>query len=130
MYIWALRYVFSHIAVLILFFSTTGLSQLFKLPVLVNHYLEHRERDNRISMLDFLSMHYWGQDINDNDQDRDMQLPFKNIEQNSGPQIVVMPQQFISLQKPPVPDHKCQPVCSDSDHSDPALASLFRPPRA
>jgi hypothetical protein len=75
-------------------------------------------------------MHYWGQDIKDNDQDRDMQLPFKSVEQNQTAQIVLIPTQTISLGKPPVMDIIKQPVLSDADHSDPALASLFRPPRA
>jgi hypothetical protein len=75
-------------------------------------------------------MHYWGQDINDNDQDRDLQLPFKSVEQNQTAQIVPIPTQTISLDKPLVVAIIKQPVLSDADHSDPALASLFRPPRA
>lgn len=94
------------------------------------HYMEHRERDNRIEMLEFLSMHYWGQDINDSDQDRDMQLPFKNVDQNAVSQVVLMPQYTISISRPVVVNNTDQPVVSDPDHSDPALASLFRPPRA
>jgi hypothetical protein len=121
---------FTYIAITVFFFSTTGLSQLFKLPVLVNHYLEHRERDNRLDLLDFLSMHYWGQDINDNDQDRDMQLPFKGVEQHSTAQIVLIPHQIVSINRPAVMTHINQPVFNDPDLSDPALASLFRPPRA
>jgi hypothetical protein len=92
--------------------------------------MEHRERDNSIEMLEFLSMHYWGQDIDDSDQDRDMQLPFKDVDQNAVTQVVLMPQQFFSINRPFVVNKTNQPVVSDPDHSDPALASLFRPPRA
>jgi hypothetical protein len=91
--------------------------------------MEHRERDNSIEMLEFLSMHYWGQDINDNDQDRDMQLPFKNVDQNAATQVVLMPQYIITISRPLVINNTDQPVVSDPDHTDPALTSLFRPPR-
>lgn len=30
----------------------------------------------------FLSMHYWGKDLNDNDGTTDMKLPFKKIERS------------------------------------------------
>jgi hypothetical protein len=114
----------------VFFLSTTSLSQLFKLPVLVAHYMEHQQLDRSISILDFLSMHYWGQDSDDNDQDRDMQLPFKTIEQNSNAQVVVMPSCQITIEKPLVTGNTTQPVFSDADLTKPALAGLFRPPRA
>ena len=114
----------------VFFLSTTSLSQLFKLPVLVAHYMEHQQIDRSISILDFLSMHYWGQDINDNDQDRDMQLPFKASEQNTNAQVVVIPSCQINIDKPPVTYKASQPVISDADLTNPALAALFRPPRA
>lgn len=92
--------------------------------------MEHRERDNSIEMVEFLAMHYWGQDINDNDQDRDMQLPFRNVDQNAVTQVVLMTQNSITISRPVVVNNIAQPVFSDPDHNDPALASLFRPPRS
>ena len=94
------------------------------------HYMEHRERDSSIHMLEFLSMHYWGHDINDNDQDRDMQLPFKSADQNTATQIVLMPQLNITISRPLVVSNTDQPIFSDPEHADPAVSSLFRPPRA
>lgn len=44
----------------------------------VEHFIEHKALDNRVSLADFLYMHYTDHDINDNDQDKDMQLPFKS----------------------------------------------------
>jgi hypothetical protein len=38
--------------------ATTEMHQLLKLPVLLHHYLEHREKDNSISFLAFLKEHY------------------------------------------------------------------------
>ena len=57
--------------------TNTSVGELFKVPVLLNHFLEHRQRDHNIGLSQFMSMHYWGNDIKDNDTDRDMKLPFK-----------------------------------------------------
>ncbi|RFM28511.1 hypothetical protein [Deminuibacter soli] len=110
---------------------STALNQLLKLPVLVAHYIEHQHRDSHISVLDFLSMHYWGKDINDNDDDRDRQLPFKTVDMHS------LHCSFVPLLKPIAlkqrEDH-CTvinyPAIKDQYLPDPARASLFRPPRA
>ncbi len=74
-------------------------------------------------------MHYWGDDMNDNDQDRDMQLPFKKIEANSCFQVIT-PLTRVVLDKQQAYTMKVfQPIVQDADLSDPALSSLFRPPR-
>ncbi|WP_315816201.1 hypothetical protein [Paraflavitalea speifideaquila] len=57
--------------------NDTSLNQLLKLPALIGHYMEHHQLDNRVDFVQFLAMHYWGTDLNDNDDDRDMQLPYK-----------------------------------------------------
>ena len=57
--------------------STTEAHQLFKLPVVFQHYKEHKKEDNSISMLRFLAIHYLHGSPKDKDYDRDMQLPFK-----------------------------------------------------
>jgi hypothetical protein len=55
----------------------TPASQFMKLSVLVEHYFEHKDRDSKIGIIEFLSMHYAKGDVKDADHDRDMQLPFK-----------------------------------------------------
>ena len=72
-----------HLAILILFCylcSATELSQLFKLPLLFEHYKEHQSEDPSLSFLTFLKLHYFD-DMNnsqDNDSEKDMKLPFKH----------------------------------------------------
>lgn len=62
------------------FLSTnTVLGELLKTPFLGKHFIAHQQRDPSISVLRFLSMHYWGNDIKDKDGKEDMQLPFKRI---------------------------------------------------
>ncbi len=100
------------------------------MPVLFSHFLEHHHLNSHIGFLDFLSMHYWGEDISDNDQDRDMQLPFKSSSQHCCPQItsvsvtvVSIEYQHFNLSKP------LQPVLEESFYINTAASSLFRPPR-
>jgi hypothetical protein len=73
--------------------------QLIKIPTLLVHYVEHKEKDVSVSFLDFLSMHYGGTDLNDGDNDRDMQLPFKKLTQNFGFVSVVLSSPYIYLEK-------------------------------
>jgi hypothetical protein len=123
---------FTYLAVTVFFFSTTGLSQMFKLPILMAHYVEHVKRDHHLGMLDFLSMHYWGQDLNDNDQDRDMQLPFKSPTQHCCSQIsLIPPAGVVTIDHHYfVPSKPVQPIVEDSFYIMNAASSLFRPPRA
>jgi hypothetical protein len=57
--------------------STTQLIELLKVPVLVEHYQEHKKENPAITLLGFLDLHYMHGCPRDNDYDRDMQLPFK-----------------------------------------------------
>ena len=58
--------------------GNTEISQVFKIPNLVDHYFEHCRIDPRISFFEFLSMHYAGDDGTDADDDKDSQLPCHN----------------------------------------------------
>jgi hypothetical protein len=58
-------------------FSTTQFVELLKIPVLVEHFKEHRLENPSITLLRFLDIHYMHGCPIDNDYDRDMQLPFK-----------------------------------------------------
>ena len=63
--------------------ANTTLAELLKMPFLGEHFIAHQERNPRISMMQFLSMHYWGKDINDKDGKEDMKLPFKKLSSHS-----------------------------------------------
>ncbi|MFT3827609.1 MAG: hypothetical protein QM731_27045 [Chitinophagaceae bacterium] len=117
-------------AIILLFVLNSGLAEQFrKLPFLVAHYMDHQQRDKSIDVWDFLSMHYWGQDINDNDDEQDRQLPFKTIHTgHSSP---------FSVSKPLIVKHTelpevivSFPLRDDDLLPSPALSSLFRPPQA
>lgn len=59
--------------------STTELSELLKLPVLVEHYIEHKDRSPEMSLVDFLALHYndhLKDHPHDHDYEQDQKLPF------------------------------------------------------
>ncbi|WP_198659503.1 hypothetical protein [Nubsella zeaxanthinifaciens] len=61
--------------------SSTDMQELTKLPVLFQHYFEHKNLDNSITFFGYLEHHY--NDLghgNDGDAARDKQLPFKTHE--------------------------------------------------
>ncbi|MCV2487580.1 hypothetical protein OD917_21775 [Flavobacterium sp. SH_e] len=119
-----------YIFILLIASNSSFVQQFYKLPILIEHFQEHQKLQG-VSFIDFLSMHYWGEDLKDNDGDRDMQLPFKTIS-SSSPQFV-----FILDDKellpfvfdPELPQLNIPTYRSDL-FSDPNLLSLFRPPIA
>ena len=113
---------------LLLFLNNITYNQLLKVPVLVQHFQEHHQRDRALGLFDFLSMHYWGTDIDDDDAERDNQLPFKQLDGNSIHAIFYSPSKPFSLISAVYFKTDFQPI---KDHfiPDPALNALFRPPK-
>ncbi|WP_316838624.1 hypothetical protein [Pedobacter gandavensis] len=68
---------------LILLIFSTGLQELIKLPLLFQHYFEHKAINEDITFSTFLFDHYNSVPHTDNDQERDNQLPFKSVDQHS-----------------------------------------------
>lgn len=57
--------------------ATTELYQLLKLPVLIEHFMEHKAQNKNITLFEFLCLHYAHGDVRDADYEKDMKLPFK-----------------------------------------------------
>jgi hypothetical protein len=93
--------------------------------------MEHKELNDDIGIMDFLCMHYSGNNLNNNHDDRDWQLPYKTIDFNSlahsyaplakAGYIKQVHYQSITIH---------YPVFEDQYLPQPALSSLFRPPKA
>lgn len=109
--------------------ESTGLSQLAKIPALCGHFQEHQALNPEIGFFSYLSMHYWGEDLNDDDDERDMQLPFKKHDVNT-PAFLFVPANKIIVLKPTVWSVE-RDFCLDRTvfYFNPAQGSLFRPPR-
>jgi hypothetical protein len=63
--------------------STTQICELFKISILVEHYFEHRVENVNLTFIDFLEVHYNGQNTKDADYEKDMKLPFKTCDNMS-----------------------------------------------
>lgn len=74
--------------------SFTEFKEVLRLPLLVQHYGEHKDQVAEISFFEFLVMHYETDVAHD---DRDNRLPFKDCSHSFIGQIVVLPIQKIAL---------------------------------
>lgn len=55
--------------------STTELYQFLKMPLLIEHYLKHKNLNPEMSFTAFMKAHY-DHPVKDNDSDQDQRLPF------------------------------------------------------
>jgi hypothetical protein len=79
---------------LIYLISFTEFKEVLRLPLLVQHYGEHKAEAGEMSFFEFLAMHYKTDVAHD---DRDNRLPFKDCSHSFIGQVVVLPIQRISL---------------------------------
>ncbi|WP_312399896.1 hypothetical protein [Chryseobacterium sp.] len=66
------------IAIILLFLhlcSTTELYQFLKIPILIEHYIEHKAVNSDITVYEFLKLHY-DHHVKDADWQTDQKLPF------------------------------------------------------
>ncbi len=124
----ALRRFLLYTLVVFTMLNIVSLNQFSHLPVILVHYIQHTDKDHNLSFSGFLSMHYLGNDMNDNDEQQDKQLPFKSL---SASTILVFTQPsnvFITFNA-----YESRAVKSISQFknvffSHNALSSLLRPP--
>jgi len=110
--------------------SNTELHQFLKLPVLFEHFREHRLEDPSISFMAFLEMHYENIVI-DADYQRDQQLPFRDIDCDLSLVVTTdIPPQSIRIVSNEVPVIS-NPVFTKQDpvYSHQYLSDIFQPPR-
>lgn len=118
-----------YIMLVLLVSESTSLYQLAKIPSLYSHFIEHKMLSPAVTFTDYLSMHYWGQDIDDDDDEKDMQLPFKKFDIHTPSFLFVAFDKVFSI-KP-----QCWPINPDFNRDrlivyfSPEQNSLFRPPR-
>lgn len=77
--------------------SFTEFKEVLRVPLLVQHYGEHKEQVGEMSFFEFLVMHYKTDEAHD---DRDNRLPFKDCSHSFIGQIVVLPIQKLSMVEP------------------------------
>ena len=112
-------------------FTTTEAHQLFKLPVIFEHFKEHRMEDKNISFLEFLDVHYMHGSPKDQDYDRDMQLPFKSSADCLASVVPVVMPDFGNTFEPPQDFFIQNDFVNKNDLfiSAEFFCSVFQPPR-
>lgn len=113
--------------------STTELSELLKLPVLVEHYFEHKEKCPKMSVIDFLVLHYndhLKDHPTDHDYAQDQKLPFMVHTQTLSfnfisPQPIVIEFETTSLTQ--IKDKIM--ITNDSDLGNTFHSFIWQPPK-
>lgn len=111
-------------------FSSTELSELLKMPLLLEHYAEHQEKSKSLSFADFLYMHYI--DYKNHSDDKDSDLPFQSQTHSEMIQFYVplTPSNYLvtNLQLSDF-DEKGNFYNVNSLHSSSYLSSIWQPPQ-
>lgn len=119
----------AYIFLAIYLLGATELSQLLKIPLLIEHYTEHKLDNGNLSLLSFMYMHYVGDDGDTTDEQKDQNLPFKSAHFQMQNTVVFavfkyeLPKIIVNLNR------SVWPVMQSNSLSTIALGSLFRPPR-
>ncbi|RYG03866.1 MAG: hypothetical protein EOO02_07445 [Chitinophagaceae bacterium] len=105
------------------------LPQLLKIPVFVQHYHEHQDRDPSTTLWGFVSEHYQGRFIVDDDYSRDMQLPFRTTNVVINTTVIFTPP--LALEVPTTEHYYTREflLSNDPDQSLISTHDIFQPPR-
>ncbi|MEQ7799910.1 hypothetical protein ABDJ41_08845 [Pedobacter sp. ASV1-7] len=118
------------IAFTILIFSTE-LQELIKLPLLFQHYYEHKVINEEITFSVYLIDHYNSIPHTDNDEERDNQLPFKSVEQNSVlTNPAIPPSNKFIIKNLAILDLERPSVYNDEDIHHTFTGSIWQPPKS
>jgi len=109
-------------------FSTTELAQLLKIPILISHFIEHKESNSETTFWSYLVHHYEGHEM-DEDWETDMRLPF--MQPSDTLQILIIPTNFIKLPKKNWCFSSDKHICHYKENFIPAspLESIWQPPK-
>lgn len=130
LYLYLVRKLVAILFTAIYLFGATEASQLLKLPVLVQHYYEHKAGNASVTLVQFLHMHYMGHDNDDTDNLRDMELPFKTMDDCCMITFNSLPPQ--KLQVIEVVEYEIQQeftLLNDGAPSSISIRDIFQPPR-
>jgi hypothetical protein len=111
-------------------FSATELNQFFKLPILFEHFSEHKTENKNITFLQFLKIHYQGNHAPDSDDLKDKRLPFKSHGNSFSTQIFAVLPAFSEIEIPVFSDNN-KSVALQKNQFIPTLQleSIWQPPK-
>jgi hypothetical protein len=106
--------------------STTEFHEVLRLPLLFEHYAEHKIKVNDLTFWEFLTMHYKTDVAHD---DHDNQLPFKVPGHEFTASIVALPTPKVSLIEPTLSVKVTHTSSYREAHFESQLQDIFQPPR-
>ena len=109
-------------------FGNTELGQLFRLPKLISHYFQHKQLDPSLTFIDFLAMHYVGDDGTTADDDIDSQLPYHHVDNHCLSIVYYLSGQYVFNIN--MIEHDTEYGSRlISGHPSEHISSILRPPR-
>ena len=110
-------------------FSATEMQQFLKLPLLFEHYNEHKALNQNISFFDFLSIHYYNVQEHGTEHETDQKLPFKSL---AGSHFLNLPGGYQST--PLSPEPLASPAFYFQFTGEPAIClsfhnNIWQPPK-
>jgi len=112
--------------------SFSEMHQFLRMPILIQHFIEHRHHDPSISLLSFLNLHYIHQYLQDGDYQRDQQLPFRHSDccvananiscECPGNTVIELPVRTSETKNEFI-------LHNEDNHSLLSIADIFQPPR-
>lgn len=106
--------------------------ELVKLPVLKEHYKEHKQWDARISFMAFIGIHYFEETNPYGEQSRHMEMPFKKPCQSFVTSIagfIVPTANTVTTSKVVAKERPQKLIVDSSAYSSQSLAAIWQPPR-
>ena len=112
--------------------SSTEISQMLKLPLLLEHFNEHKSLNEGLTLWSFMVMHYTNNDVKYADHDKDMQLPFKSKEGSLNILSVSFIQNFTSIKiiNPFERELKIYMIKNDHVFNSTFLSNIWQPPKS
>lgn len=121
---WAISFLFIFLS------ANTAFAELLKLPLLIQHYTEHKQDETAISFIHFLAEHYTGKVNHQHNNHNHDNLPFKTINAHAGSVISLIPNPIFLLHKQIFPEENTIiPIYLQSNYADAYLNGIWQPPR-
>ncbi|MCA6450216.1 MAG: hypothetical protein IM584_01370 [Chitinophagaceae bacterium] len=112
-------------------FSTTEMYQLVKLPLLVEHFIEHKQKKSDLTLWEFLCLHYKPTTEKDSDYAKDMKLPFKSHDGciNAVIGAFVPNNHSTEIHKPVTINSRHFPLLDETFTGSSFLSTIWQPPK-
>lgn len=110
-------------------FGATEACQILKIPILIEHFNQHKSEHPSMSFIDFLVIHYNGKDVIDFDYEDDQRLPFKSFENCISFTAFAVPPVYHLHSKPKIYVKVSYPAFKKQFHSSLFTKGIFQPPK-